>query len=53
MNMNKWYYIRLISDVSNRYGDKLLMMLEHYGKNNLQEITFEEAKEFCEKLNIE
>lgn len=50
--MNKWEYIRLISDISDRYGDKLLMMLEYYGKNNIQEITFEEVKEFCRKLNI-
>ena len=49
--MGKWEYIKLLSDISDRYGDKLLLLLERYSKNNLQEITFEEAKEFCEKLN--
>lgn len=51
MSMDKWYYIRLISEASNRYGDKLVEMMEKNGKNNLQEITYEEVKEFYEKLN--
>ena len=51
--MKKWEYIKLLSDISDRYGDKLLLLLEQYNKNNLQEITFEEAKEFYEKLIIE
>ena len=50
--MGKWEYIKLLSDISNRYGDKLLLLLERYNKNNLQEITFEEVKEFYEKLTI-
>ena len=50
--MGKWEYIKLLSDISDRYGDKLLLLLERYNKNNLQEITFEEAKEFYEKLTI-
>ena len=50
--MEKWEYIKLLSDISDRYGDKLLLLLERYNKNNLQEITFEEAKEFYEKLTI-
>ena len=48
--MKKWEYIKLLSDISDRYGDKLLLLLERYNKNNLQEITFEEVKEFSEKL---
>ena len=51
--MGKWEYIKLLSDISDRYGDKLLLLLERYSKNNLQEITFEEAKEFYENLIIE
>ena len=51
--MDKWEYIKIISDSSNRYGDKLLELLDINKKNNLQEITFEEAKEFYEKLIIE
>ena len=50
--MEKWEYIKLLSDISDRYGDKLLLLLERYNKNNLQEITFEEVKEFYEKLTI-
>lgn len=50
--MDKWEYIKIISRFSNKYTDKLLEMLDYYNKNNLQQITFEEAKEFCEKLNI-
>ena len=49
--MNKWEYIKIISNYSNRYGNKLLELLDINRKTNLQEITFEEAKEFCEKLN--
>lgn len=49
--MDKWEYIKIISNYSNRYGDKLLELLDINGKTNLQEITFKEAKEFCEKLN--
>ena len=49
--MDKWDYIKIISNYSNKYGDKLLELLDINEKTNLQEITFEEAKEFCEKLN--
>ena len=49
--MDKWEYIKITSNYSNRYEDKLLELLDINGKTNLQEITFEEAKEFCEKLN--
>lgn len=50
--MDKWEYIKLLSNISDRYGDKLLLLLERYNKNNLQEITFEEVKEFYEKIII-
>ena len=50
--MDKWEYIKIISNYSNRYGDKLLELLDINGKTNLQEITFEEVKEFYEKLTI-
>ena len=49
--MDKWEYIKIISNYSNKYGDKLLDLLDINGKTNLQEITFEEAKRYCEKLN--
>lgn len=44
--MDKWDYVRKISNMSNRYGDKLINMLNTYNKMNLQEITCEEAKEY-------
>ena len=50
--MDKWEYIKIISNYSNRYEDKLLELLDINEKTNLQEITFEEAKEFYEKLTI-
>ncbi len=48
--MSKDDYIRLISSNSNRYGDKLLLLMDKYNKNNLRDITLEEAKEFWEEL---
>ena len=50
--MNKWDYVRLISDASDRYGNKLVEMMDYYNKGSLIEITLEEVKEFYEKLNI-
>ena len=47
--MNKWNYIEKISAVSDRYGDKLLLLMDKYNKNNLRDITLEEAKEFYKK----
>ena len=50
--MGKWEYIKLLSNISDKYGDKLLLLLERYNKNNLKEITLEEVKEFYEKITI-
>lgn len=49
--MDKWYYIDKVSKASNKYGDKLIEMMDLYNKNNLREIAIEEAKEFYEQLN--
>lgn len=51
--MNKDDYIKLISSNSNRYGDKLLLLMDKYNKSNLRDITSTEAKEFWEKLKNE
>ena len=51
--MSKWNYIEKISAKSNRYGDKLLELMDKYNKSNLRDITLEEAKEFWEKLENE
>jgi len=51
--MSKDKYIMLISARSNRYGDKLLLLMDKYNKNNLRDITLEEAKEFWQALEKE
>jgi hypothetical protein len=48
--MDKWDYIDLISKRDHRYGYLLLEMMERYNKNNLQEITYNESKEFYEEI---
>lgn len=50
--MSKDDYIKLISSNSNKYGDKLLELMDKYNKNNLMDITLEEAKSFWEGMNI-
>lgn len=48
--MSKWNYIEKISAASDKYGDKLLLLMGKYNKNNLRDITLEEAKEFWKEL---
>lgn len=49
--MDKWYYIKQISKLSNKYGNLLLDMLNHYKKMGLKDITYQEAKRYWAKLN--
>ena len=51
--MSKDDYIKLISSKSDRYGDKLVLLMDKYNKNNLRDITLDEAKEFWEELENE
>ena len=51
--MSKDDYIKLISSISDRYGDKLVLLMDKYNKNNLRDITLDEAKEFWEELENE
>ncbi len=51
--MSKDDYIKLISSNSDRYGDKLVLLMDKYNKNNLRDITLDEAKEFWEELENE
>ena len=51
--MSKDDYIKLISSNSDRYGDKLVLLMDKYNKNNLRDITLDEAKEFWEALEKE
>lgn len=46
----KWRYIELISEMSNKYGDKLLELMSYFDKYNLCDISVDEAKEFYEIL---
>lgn len=48
--MDKWDYIGLISKRDNRYGYLILELMEKYNRCNLQEITYDEAKEFYEEI---
>lgn len=51
--MTKSDYINKISELSDRYGDKLLILMDKYGVDNLNSITVEEAKEFYEQITPE
>lgn len=51
--MSKWNYIEKISVKSDKYGDKLLLLMDKYNKSNLRDITLEEAKEFWVELENE
>lgn len=51
--MSKDFYIKKISELSDRYGDKLLDLMDKYGVDNLSTITAEEAKEFYEQITPE
>lgn len=48
--IDKDYYINKISSLSNRYGDKLIELMDLYNCNNLQQVTEEQAKEFYNKI---
>lgn len=50
---NKDYYIKLISQASDRYGNKLVMLMNINNKNSLYEITEDEAKKFYEAYIME
>lgn len=47
---DKWDYINEIKKLSNSYEDKLLDLMDYCNKSNLMTMTYEEAKEFYEKL---
>lgn len=49
--MDKWFYIKLISKLSDKHGNKLLDMLNKYNKYGLKDLTYQEAKAYWEQLN--
>lgn len=48
--MTKLEYIRAISSMSNRRGDKLVAMMDKYNRRCLDDVTYDEAKEYYEEL---
>lgn len=48
--MEKLEYIRAISAMSNRRGDKLVAMMDKYNRRCLDDVTYDEAKEYYEEL---
>lgn len=50
MDGNKYLYIKIISLLSDRYGNHLMELMDKCQKTNLEEITEDEAKSFCFEL---
>lgn len=48
--MNTDWYLTQISKSSNRFGDKLSLLMQMYDKNCLRDVSIDEAKEFYEKF---
>lgn len=47
---DKWCYIVQISNMSDTYGNLLIDMMKKYHKQNIQEVTEKEAKEYYEDI---
>lgn len=50
--MNKWEAISEISKASNRYGDKLVELMEINNAHCLPDITEEQAINYCKEHRI-
>ena len=48
--MDTDWYLTQISQASNRFEDKLMLLMNTYNKNCLRDVTLDEAKEFYEKF---
>lgn len=48
--MDKWEYIKRISEASDRYGDKLLDLMDKCGAYNLRDVSEDAAKAYYEQL---
>lgn len=46
----KTFYIRLISNLSDRYGDKLINMLNYYNKKGLKELSENEVIDYYKNI---
>lgn len=49
--MTKDDYIVLISNMSDRYGDQLVLLMEEYGCYNLQQLTLEQVENYYERIS--
>jgi len=47
-NTKDWY-IRQVSEAGDRYGNKLIHMMDIYNAGSLQEMKLEDVKEYYEK----
>lgn len=45
-------YKKLISQASDRYGSKLIELMNYYNVHNLQMVSEEQAKEYYEKFKM-
>lgn len=50
--MDKWEYIKRISEASDHYGDKLLDLMDKCGAYNLREVSEDTAKAYYEQLKM-
>lgn len=50
MTKDTEWYIKQISHMSNKFGDKLIDLMDEYNVASLRPITLEQAKTFYEKL---
>lgn len=48
--MEKYKLITKLSQMSNKYGDKLIDFMNRYNLNNLQQATVEQLKEYLASL---
>ena len=49
--MDKWEYIRNISQSSDKVGNLLIELMAMNNKNSLREITLEEAEAFWNRIS--
>lgn len=50
MGGNKYLFIKIISLLSDKYGNYLVDLMEKNKKTNLEEITEDEARSYCFEL---
>jgi hypothetical protein len=46
----KDFYIKKVSELSNRYGDKLIELMDIFGYQSLQELSVKQLKDYYNKI---